>query len=151
MEPIIGQRQSCHYNDCEVKREFQKTCAMCPQVEFLKAVKELAHKNGALLIFDEMISGFRFSMGGAQEYFGTLPDLSTFGKGITNGMPLGVLAGKTEYMKEFDKVFLSSTYSPEALTLAAASANIDFYKKHNVIESLWEKGKYIEWYQWLQI
>ena len=144
MEPIIGQRQSCHYTDCEVKREFQKTCKECPQVNFLKAVKELAHENGALLIFDEMISGFRFSMGGAQEYFGTLPDLSTFGKGITNGMPLGVLAGKSEYMNEFDKVFLSSTYAPEVLTLAAASANIDFYIENNVIDAIWEKGEYVE-------
>jgi len=144
MEPIIGQRQSCHYTDCEVKREFQKTCKECPQVNFLKAVKELAHENGSLLIFDEMISGFRFSMGGAQEYFGIIPDLATFGKGITNGMPLGVLAGKAEYMKEFDKVFLSSTYAPEALTLAAAAANIDFYIENNVIDAIWEKGEYVE-------
>ena len=91
-----------------------------------------------------MISGFRFAIGGAQEYFDVLPDLSTFGKGVTNGMPLGILAGKEEYMKEFDKVFLSSTYAPEALTLAAASANIDFYLDNNVINSLWEKGEYIE-------
>ena len=67
--------------------------------------------------------------------------LQHLAKGITNGMPLGVLAGKEKYMKEFDKVFLSSTYAPEALTLAAASANIDFYREHNVIEKLWEKGE----------
>ena len=115
-----------------------------PKDNFLQKVKELTHKNGALLIFDEMISGFRFAMGGVQEYLDVTPDLATFGKGITNGMPLGVLAGKEKYMKEFDKVFLSSTYAPEALTLAAASANIDFYRKYNVIDELWEKGKYIE-------
>jgi glutamate-1-semialdehyde aminotransferase len=115
-----------------------------PKDDFLNEVKKLAHENGTLLIFDEMISGFRFAMGGIQEYLNVIPDLATFGKGITNGMPLGVLAGKTKYMKEFDKVFLSSTYAPEALTLAAASANIDFYKEHNVIEKLWEKGEYIE-------
>jgi len=115
-----------------------------PIDNFLEKVKKLAHENGALLIFDEMISGFKFAMGGIQEYLGITPDLATFGKGITNGMPLGVLVGKREYMKEFDKVFLSSTYAPEALTLAAASATIDFYKEHNVIESLWEKGKYIK-------
>ena len=101
-----------------------------PKDDFLQKVKDLAHENGALLIFDEMISGFKFAMGGVQEYLGVTPDLATFGKGITNGMPLGVLAGKAEYMKEFDKVFLSSTYAPEALTLAAASANIDFYKEN---------------------
>lgn len=115
-----------------------------PKDDFLNEVKKLAHENGALLIFDEMISGFRFAMGGVQEYLNVTPDLATFGKGITNGMPLGILAGKAEYMKEFDKVFLSSTYAPEALTLAAASANIDFYKKNNVIERLWEKGEFLE-------
>jgi glutamate-1-semialdehyde aminotransferase len=115
-----------------------------PKDNFLQKVKDLTHENGALLIFDEMISGFKFAMGGVQEYLDVIPDLATFGKGITNGMPLGVLAGKKEYMKEFDKVFLSSTYAPEALTLAAASANIDFYKKHNVIDELWNKGRYIE-------
>lgn len=115
-----------------------------PKDDFLNKIKSLAHNNGSLLIFDEMISGFRFRMGGAQEYFNVIPDLATFGKGVTNGMPLGVLAGKAEYMKHFDRVFLSSTYAPEVLTLAAASANIDFYKENDVISKLWEKGEYLE-------
>ncbi|MBN1526109.1 MAG: aminotransferase class III-fold pyridoxal phosphate-dependent enzyme [Candidatus Omnitrophica bacterium] len=115
-----------------------------PKDDFLNKVKALAHENGALLIFDEMISGFRFRMGGAQEFFNVVPDLATFGKGITNGMPLGVIAGKRKYMKNFDKAFLSSTYAPEALTLAAASAVIDFYKENDVIAKLWEKGEYLE-------
>jgi glutamate-1-semialdehyde aminotransferase len=115
-----------------------------PKDDFLNKLKSLVHKNGALLIFDEMISGFRFRMGGAQEFFGVIPDLATFGKGVTNGMPLGVLTGKAEYMKNFDRVFLSSTYAPEVLTLAAASANIDFYKQNDVISKLWEKGEYLE-------
>jgi len=110
----------------------------------LEEIKEIAHENGALLIFDEMISGFRFSMGGAGKYFGVTPDLASFGKGITNGMPLGVLVGKKEYMQHFDKVFLSSTYAPEALTLAAASATIDFYIEHDVIDDLWKKGDFID-------
>lgn len=115
-----------------------------PRDDFLNKVKELTHANGALLIFDEMISGFRFRIGGAQEYFNVIPDLATFGKGITNGMPLGVIAGKEEYMKHFDHVFLSTTYAPEVLTLAAASANIDFYKENDVISKLWEKGEFLE-------
>lgn len=115
-----------------------------PKDNFLNKVKALARKHGALLIFDEMISGFRFRMGGVQEFLNVIPDLTTFGKGITNGMPLGVLAGKAEYMKEFDKVFLSSTYAPEVLTLAAASANIDFYIENDVIGALWKKGERIE-------
>ncbi len=115
-----------------------------PQNNFLQQVKDLAHANGALLIFDEMLSGFRFRMGGGQEFFDVVPDLATFGKGITNGMPLGVICGQAEYMKNFDKVFLSSTYAPEVLTLAAASAVIDFYKENDVIAALWEKGEYLE-------
>ena len=140
MEPVIAEKPKCmEITNC-TKSECKKTC----QNNFLHEVKKVTHENGSLLIFDEMISGFRFATGGIQEYLNVIPDLATFGKGITNGMPLGVLAGKAEYMKEFDKVFLSSTYAPEALTLAAASANIDFYKQHNVIEKLWEKGNYIE-------
>jgi glutamate-1-semialdehyde aminotransferase len=115
-----------------------------PRDDFLNKVKMLAHEHGSLLIFDEILTGFRFRMGGAQEFFDVTPDLATFSKGITNGMPLGVIAGKREYMKNFDKAFLSSTYAPEALTLAAASAVIDFYKEHDVIGRLWEKGEYLE-------
>jgi glutamate-1-semialdehyde 2,1-aminomutase len=140
MEPVIAEKPNCFgASNCD-RVDCKDTC----QNTFLHQVKELAHENGSLLIFDEMISGFRFSMGGVGEYLGVTPDLATFGKGITNGMPLGILAGKAEYMKEFDKVFLSSTYAPEALTLAAASATIDFYKKYNVIDSIWDKGNYIE-------
>ena len=96
------------------------------------------------MIFDEVLTGFRFSMGGAQEFFNVTPDIATFGKGIANGMPLAVIAGKAEYMKHFDRVFLSNTYAPETLTLAAASANIDFYKENDVIAKLWETGEYLE-------
>lgn len=123
MEPVIGEK---------------------PKDDFLSKVKDLVHEQGALLIFDEILTGFRFSMGGAQEFFNVIPDIATFGKGITNGMPLSVIAGKAEYMKHFDRVFLSNTYAPETLTLAAASANIDFYKENNVIGKLWEKGTFIE-------
>lgn len=148
MEPVIGQRQVCanrSSNGCvKYPEKAFGPCNNCAQKKILEEIKVIAHENGALLIFDEMISGFRFSMGGAGKYFGVTPDLATFGKGITNGMPLGVLVGKKEYMQHFDKVFLSSTYAPEALTLAAASANIDFYIEHNVIDDLWKKGDFVD-------
>lgn len=115
-----------------------------PKDGFLQKVKEMCHQNGTLLIFDEMLSFFRFHMSGAQAFFNVEPDLMTFGKGLSGGMPLGVIAGPERYLKEFDKVFLSSTYSPECLTLAAASATIDFYKTHPVIETLWKTGEAIE-------
>ena len=151
MEPVIGQKHRCSncfdYNKHQYRKHPVKSFKACkndPNMKILKEIKRIAHENGALLIFDEMISGFRFSMGGACEYFDVVPDLATFGKGITNGMPLGVLVGKKEYMCQFDKVFLSSTYAPEALTLAAASASIDFYKEHDVIKDFWKKGDFIE-------
>ena len=143
MEPVIGQKPICSSSDNNCGRSFDTACSKCPQSVFLKSVKEIAREEGALLIFDEMISGFRFALGGAGEYFGVSPDLATFGKGVTNGMPLGILAGKAEHMQQFDKVFLSSTYAPETLTLAAASANIDFYHANDVIKSIWEKGEYV--------
>ena len=151
MEPIIGQTHRCSNCFSDKEQKYRQdpiksfiACKNDPNMKILKEIKEIAHENGALLIFDEMISGFRFSMGGACHYFDVVPDLATFGKGITNGMPLGVLVGPEKYMKEFDKVFLSSTYAPEALTLAAASANIDFYKDNDVIKDLWGKGDYIQ-------
>lgn len=144
MEPVIGQRQNCSYDDKNNKRKFMKPCAQCPQARTLKKVKKLAKSAGALFILDECISGFRFSEGGAQDYFGVEPDLSIFGKGATNGMPLGILSGKKKIMKHFDKVFLSSTYAPEALTLAAAIENIKIYKKDKVIKNFWKKGDYVE-------
>ncbi len=144
MEPVIGQRQICSYDDIKNKRRFMKPCKNCNQVKTLNEIKRIAKSIGALFILDECISGFRFGVGGAQDYFGVLPDLSIFGKGVTNGMPLGILAGKRKYMKHFDKVFLSSTYAPEALTLAAAIENLKIYKSDKVVEHFWKKGEYIE-------
>ena len=144
MEPVIGQRQICNYDDDKNKRKFIKPCTNCNKVKTLKKIKKIAKSIGALFILDECISGFRFGIGGAQDYFGVYPDLSIFGKGVTNGMPLGILAGKRKYMKHFDKVFLSSTYAPEALTLAAAIKNLEIYKSENVIKHFWKKGEYIE-------
>jgi len=152
MEPVIGQNHRCSNCFDNKKQQYRqhpvksfKACKNDPNMKILKEIKRIAHENNALLIFDEMISGFRFSMGGACEYFDVLPDLATFGKGVTNGMPLGILVGKEKYMKEFDKVFLSSTYAPEVLTLAAASKNIDFYNDNDVIKDFWKKGDYIEY------
>lgn len=110
---------------------------------FLDAVREMTAEEGALLIFDEMLTGFRFAEGGAQELFGVTPDLATFGKGIANGMPIGVLVGREQYMRHFEKVFFSSTYGGEVLTLAAAAAALNFYREHRVIRQLWKAGKII--------
>lgn len=95
-----------------------------PTNDFLKKVQELTKKNGSILIFDELITGFRWALGGAQEYFGVTPDLATFGKAISSGYPLSVICGKKEYMKKMDEVFVSSTFAGFALSLVAAIETI---------------------------
>ncbi|KKS26413.1 MAG: hypothetical protein UU87_C0002G0092 [Parcubacteria group bacterium GW2011_GWA2_42_11] len=114
-----------------------------PRDNFLERVKELAHQNGALLIFDEIITGFRFSLGGAQRLFGVTPDLATFGKSMANGMPISVLAGKKEYMEKINDIFYSFTFGGECLSLAAAIATIKEMEKKKVIENIWRQGRYL--------
>lgn len=112
-----------------------------PKPGFLETVRELTKQHGAVLIFDEVKTGFRIAIGGMQEYSHVTPDLSTFGKGLANGMPLSVLAGKREIMKCFDTVFFSYTFGGEALSLAAAKAVIREYRTKDVIGHLWHIGK----------
>lgn len=112
-----------------------------PKEGFLKEIREIAHHYGALLIFDEIKTGFRVAIGGMQEVSGVTPDLATFGKAIANGMPLSVLAGKREIMQSFEKVFFSFTFGGEALSLAAAMAVIEEYEEKDVIGHLWKIGE----------
>ena len=95
-----------------------------PQNDFLNKVKKITHQNNAVLIFDEIVTGFRFANGGAQELFGVQPDITVLGKGMANGMPLSSVTGKTEYMRVFDDVFFSTTYAADTLSLAAGEATI---------------------------
>ncbi len=114
-----------------------------PKDGFLGEVKDLCHGNGALLIFDEMLTGYRFSRNGAMSFFGVEPDLATFGKGIANGMPIGMLVGPEKHMRGFDKVFLSSTYGGETTALAASLAGLEYHRKHDVVGHLWRIGKIV--------
>lgn len=110
--------------------------------EFLKEVHHLCRKNGTLLIFDEMWTGFRIAPGGAQEYFGVTPDLACYSKAVANGMPVSVLTGRKDVMNLFDKdVFFFTTFGGEALSLAAAKATIDEIVEKNVPEYLSVQGK----------
>lgn len=111
-----------------------------PDDGFLQEVKDLAHKNKALFIFDETVTGFRFAKGGAQEYFGVVPDLATFGKGLSNGSPLSAVAGKTEIMKLMEEIFFSFTFGGETLSLAAAWATLNKLEREPVIETLQLQG-----------
>ncbi len=116
-----------------------------PKDDFLQKVKELAHKNGAILIFDEIVTGFRLALGGAQEYYGVTPDLVAFGKGMANGMPISAIAGRREIMKEFEEIFYSFTFGGEALSLAAAIATIEEIKERNVIEHFRKQGEKLKY------
>ena len=112
-----------------------------PGPGFLEGVRKAAHDHGAVLIFDEIVSGFRWAVGGAQEYFGVAPDLATFGKGMANGLPLSAVVGRAELMREFEDVFVSSTFGGDTLALAAAQATMDEYRQKPVVAHLWAAGR----------
>lgn len=114
-----------------------------PKDNFLENVKKLTHKYGAVFVFDETITGFRFSKGGAQEYFGVTPDLSTFGKGLANGYALSAVVGRNNIMEKMEDVFFSSTFGGETLSLAAANAVLDKITNTNILSEISEKGSWL--------
>jgi glutamate-1-semialdehyde 2,1-aminomutase len=118
-----------------------------PAPGFLQGVKALCHERGAVLIFDEMITGFRWNLGGAQKEYGVVPDLSTFGKAVANGFALSVLCGKRELMRyggrerpDEDVFLLSTTHGAETPGLAAAIKTMEIYKSEPVVEHLHRQG-----------
>ena len=114
-----------------------------PKDNFLQRVKEIAVNYGAILIFDETITGYRFKTGGAQQEFGVLPDLTTLGKGIANGFPLSAITGKKELMQEMQNVFISGTFGGELISLAAAKAVIQLHIESDISSELAKKGDQI--------
>lgn len=112
-----------------------------PQQDFLKAVAQLARQHGALLVFDETITGFRYANGGAQEYFGVTPDLATFGKGLANGYPVSAVAGRRDLMKLMEEIFFSFTFGGETLSLAASAATLDKLTRENVCAQIATQGE----------
>jgi len=112
-----------------------------PAPGFLEGVRDLAHAHGALFILDEIITGFRFHLGGAQALFGVTPDLATFGKSMANGLPIAAVVGKREIMQVMEDIFFSFTFGGEALSLAAALATIRKMRREPVIQRLWERGQ----------
>jgi glutamate-1-semialdehyde 2,1-aminomutase len=125
--------------------------ATLPVPGFLKQVKELCEQRGAVLIFDEMITGFRWHLGGAQKFHGVIPHLSTFGKAMGNGFAISALAGEREIMRlggldhEQPRVFLlSTTHGAETHALAAALETIRIYREHSVVEHLWRQGEQLQ-------
>lgn len=114
-----------------------------PEPGFLESVRELTLRFGAVLVFDEIITGFRWSLGGAQEYFGVTPDLACFSKALANGLAISALAGKAEIMDWFSigKAFWSTTYGNEALTMAVALDTLGYIRDNGVIPFIWSQGR----------
>jgi len=122
--------------------------ATLPLPGYLMQVKELCEQRGALLIFDEMITGFRWHLGGAQAFHGVVPHLSTFGKAMGNGFAISALAGERRIMRlgglDHDQprtFLLSTTHGAETHALAAAIETIRIYQERNVVEYLWKQGE----------
>jgi glutamate-1-semialdehyde 2,1-aminomutase len=112
-----------------------------PKNGFLESVKDLSHKNGAVFIFDETITGFRYAKGGAQEYFGITPDLATFGKGLANGYPVSAVSGRREIMLLMEEIFFSFTFGGEVLSLTAALATMTKLQSQPVVETIRMQGE----------
>ncbi len=96
-----------------------------PAEGYLEGVKEIAHRHGAILIFDEICSGFHFGLGGAQRLFGVTPDLATFGKAMGNGYPISCVVGRRDIMQIFNDIFMSFTFAGDVSAMAAANAVLD--------------------------
>jgi len=152
-------RHEFEYNDLNLLTEilkYKKVAAVIiepyvydpPANGYLMDVINLAHKYGALVIFDEIVTGFRTLGWSAQKFFKVIPDLTTLGKGMGNGYPISAVVGKKKYMKELEKkCFVSSTFGGDLIGISAAIATIDYMKKHDVINHIWAMGTDIrEWF-----
>ncbi len=139
--------QTFRYNDLDdVRSKLDKDVAAiilepfvfdAPHEGYLESLQQLCRDNGTLLIFDEMWTGFRIALGGAQSYFGVIPDLAVYSKAVANGMPIAFLTGREDVMKWFDKdVFFFTTFGGEALSIAAAIATIKELKDKDVFRHL---------------
>ncbi len=109
--------------------------------EYLQAVVDTAHKHGAVAIFDEVVSGFRYAIGGASEYYGVTPDLASYGKGCANGMPISFVAGKRDIISLIEAgVFISITFGGDAISMAGALATIKEMQEKDVMDHAWKLG-----------
>lgn len=145
---------SIKYNDIESVKAVMTDDLACiilepivfeaPKNNFLKELHEVCKANGTLLIFDEMWTGFRLALGGAQEYFGVTPDLAVYSKACANGMPIAFLTGRDDVMSLFETdVFYFTTFGGEALSLAATLATIEEMQNKNVPQYLASQGQKI--------
>ncbi|MEK9780708.1 MAG: aminotransferase class III-fold pyridoxal phosphate-dependent enzyme [Gammaproteobacteria bacterium] len=134
IEKVIGQTNN-NIACIMVETAFEK-----PENNYLEKLKALCDDNGTILIFDEMWTGFRFSLGGAQEYFNVTPHLSTFSKGISNGYPISVIVGENDIMNEFNNIWGFTTFGGDAVPMSAALATIREMNQKPVIKHIWSYG-----------
>lgn len=116
-----------------------------PQEGYLKFLRKITQENGIILIFDEVITGFRLAQGGAQEYFGVTPDLVTMGKIVGGGFPMGAIAGKKEYMQQMapqGKVYQAGTYNGNPISVVAGLTTLNMLD-YNFYNTLNGKGQYM--------
>ena len=112
-----------------------------PPAGYLEAVRDLCQEHGAVLVFDEIRTGFRVSMGGAQQRYGVTPDLTTVGKAMANGYAISAVVGRRDLMQVMEKkAFISSTFFPNSLEIVAALKTIEILQRENVPDRLWERG-----------
>jgi glutamate-1-semialdehyde 2,1-aminomutase/spore coat polysaccharide biosynthesis protein SpsF len=115
-----------------------------PAPGLLQGVKDLAHKHGALLIFDEICSGFHFGLGGAQKMFGVIPDLACFGKAMGNGFPISCVVGRSDVMKTFEEIFFSFTFAGEIASMAAAMKVLDILETTDALARIEAHGRSLQ-------
>jgi glutamate-1-semialdehyde aminotransferase len=121
----------------------EPTNSVLPEPGYLEGIRELTRRYGALLIFDEMVTGFRLANGGAQELFGVTPDLTCLGKAMANGMPLAAIVGTRECMQHVPSVGFGMTFRGETLSLAAARAVLRTLRNEPVTEHLARVGSQV--------
>ncbi len=113
-----------------------------PAPGFLEGVRKLADENDCVLVFDEIRTGFRLSIGGAQKLYGVTPDLACFGKAMANGYAISAVCGREDIMKKAEKeVFVSSTFFPNSLGYVAALKTIAILEREKVIDDIWSRGQ----------
>lgn len=115
-----------------------------PQPGFLKEVRNIAHKHGALFILDEMRSGFRIALGGAQEYFKIKADLATFSKAMSNGHPISAIVGRADVLSGIGKTKMTSTFFGNSAEMAAAITTIKILQETDALSHIWKMGKYFQ-------
>jgi glutamate-1-semialdehyde 2,1-aminomutase len=119
------------------------TGCILPEPGYLELMRRLTHEFGIVLIFDEVISGFRVALGGAQQYYGVVPDLTVMAKGFGGGFPIAALGGKKEIMQLVadGTVSMAGTYSGNGIAVSAANATLDFLMTPGIYQKLFDKSE----------